>query len=458
MGKRILSLVLIIVMMPILSHQVQAKTDEEYLMEIQETINLIHELYVGEGVTKEELYQSALDGIESKLDDYSGIYTQEEAMDLVSTLQSDYVGIGVGVQMVEDAIVITQVFEGGDALEEGVMLNDQIIRVNGEDVLGQDIDTVVSKIKGPEGTFVNVDLQRGNRVISLTIERRQIMIPSIEAIDLRAMDESMDETFIQQVAGYRVDSFSEGTDEQLRQAILEKEEEGLEYVILDMRDNTGGYLDTAVNIGKFLIPEGVITSLVSKNGESQVYRSYLEDPSVKIVLLVNGNSASATEIFAAAVKESGAGVVIGETTFGKGVAQAFYQTNSGQIVKLTTEEFLSRDGNKINGVGVVPDIIVDMPEYILPEDRLYIGDQSQQVKVAEELLYYLGYLDEMPDESYERATFEAVKQFQADVGLYSYGVCDYTTQTALNVTYLEARENNDLQMQRAIEWIKEDKK
>ncbi len=456
MGKRIISLLLIIVMMPILSYQVQAKTDEEYLMEIQETINLIHELYVGDGVTKEELYQSALDGIETKLDDYSGIYTQEEAMNLVSTLQSDYVGIGVGVQMVNDTIIITQIFEGGGALEEGVMLNDQIIRVNGEEVIGQDIDTVVTKIKGPEGTFVNIDLQRGNRVISLTIERRQIVIPSIEAIDLRAIDESIDEAFIQQVAGYRVDSFSEGTDEQLRQAILEKE--GLEYMILDMRDNTGGYLDTAVNIGKFLIPKGVITSLVSKNGESQVYRSYLENPSVKIVLLVNGNSASATEIFAAAVKESGIGVVIGETTFGKGVAQAFYQTNSGQIVKLTTEEFLSRDGNKINGVGVVPDIIVDMPEYILPKDRLYIGDQGQQVKVVEELLYYLGYLEEMPDESYERATFEAVKKFQADVGLYSYGVCDYTTQAALNASYIKEKESNDLQMQRAIEWIKEDKK
>ncbi len=456
MGKRIISLLLIIVMMPILSYQVQAKTDEEYLMEIQETINLIHELYVGDGVTKEELYQSALDGIETKLDDYSGIYTQEEAMNLVSTLQSDYVGIGVGVQMVNDTIIITQIFEGGGALEEGVMLNDQIIRVNGEEVIGQDIDTVVTKIKGPEGTFVNIDLQRGNRVISLTIERRQIVIPSIEAIDLRAIDESIDEAFIQQVAGYRVDSFSEGTDEQLRQAILEKE--GLEYVILDMRDNTGGYLDTAVNIGKFLIPEGVITSLVSKNGESQVYRSYVKNPSVKIVLLVNGNSASATEIFAAAVKESGIGVVIGETTFGKGVAQAFYQTNSGQIVKLTTEEFLSRDGNKINGVGVVPDIIVDMPEYILPKDRLYIGDQGQQVKVVEELLYYLGYLEEMPDESYERATFEAVKKFQADVGLYSYGVCDYTTQAALNASYIKEKESNDLQMQRAIEWIKEDKK
>jgi carboxyl-terminal processing protease len=456
MGKKGLSLLLIIVMMPILSYQVQAKTDEEYLMEIQETINLIHELYVGDGVTKEELYQSALDGIETKLDDYSGIYTQEEAMNLVSTLQSDYVGIGVGVQMVNDTIIITQIFEGGGALEEGVMLNDQIIRVNGEEVIGQDIDTVVTKIKGPEGTFVNIDLQRGNRVISLTIERRQIVIPSIEAIDLRAIDESIDEAFIQQVAGYRVDSFSEGTDEQLRQAILEKE--GLEYMILDMRDNTGGYLDTAVNIGKFLIPKGVITSLVSKNGESQVYRSYLENPSVKIVLLVNGNSASATEIFAAAVKESGIGVVIGETTFGKGVAQAFYQTNSGQIVKLTTEEFLSRDGNKINGVGVVPDIIVDMPEYILPKDRLYIGDQGQQVKVVEELLYYLGYLEEMPDESYERATFEAVKKFQADVGLYSYGVCDYTTQAALNASYIKEKESNDLQMQRAIEWIKEDKK
>ena len=456
MGKKIVSLLLVFVLLPLAGHQIEAKTDEQYLLEIQEAINIIHELYVGEGVTKDELYQSALDGIETKLDDYSGIYTQEEAMELISSLDSEYVGIGIVVQMYEDGIHIVQLFEGGDALEEGLMINDRILRVDGEEVSGENIENVISKIKGPKGTFVTLEVQRGDQILSYIIERRQVTIPSVETIDLSKIDSSFETKYNQKVAAFSIDSFSDGTDEQLRQILLNNK--GLEYMILDMRDNTGGYLETVVNMGKYLIPEGVITSLVNKNGESHVERSYIQEPPVKIVLLVNGNSASATEIFAAAVKESGVGVVIGETTFGKGVAQSFYQTHSGQVMKLTTEEFLSRDGNKINGIGVEPDIIVDMPEYIYPEDRLYIGDESAQVKVAEDLLYFLGYLKETPDTSYERSTFEAVKKFQAEVGLYAYGVCDYTTQEALNRSYQKEKENNDLQMQRAIEWIKENEK
>ncbi len=456
--KKIISVLTVAMMLTMFGHPIEAKTDEEYLIEIQETVNLINELYVGDEVTKDELYESAIKGIESMLDAYSGIYTQEEAMELVSTLNSDYVGIGVGVQMIDGEVYITQVFDGGDAKDKGVMINDQLIRVNGEEVKGQDLDSVVSKIQGPEDTTVDIELLRGEQTIALTVERRHIMISSVEPLDLKQIDSSIDSAIQSQVAAYTIDTFSEGTDEQLFDIIKVKKEAGVKYLLLDMRDNTGGYLETAVNMGKVLLPEGIITSLVNKEGESFVYRSYIEEPPFKIVLLVNGNSASATEIFAAAVKESGVGVVIGEQTFGKGVAQTFYQTNSGQIVKLTTEEFLSRDGNAIHGIGVKPDIVVDMPEYIFAQDRLYIGDNSPQVKVVEELLSYLGYLNEAPDETFERATFEAVKKFQADAGLYSYGVCDYTTQIALNTVYIQSKQTRDPQIQRAIDWIVEDAK
>ncbi len=145
--KKIISMLTVAMMLSMFGHPIEAKTDEEYLIEIQETVNLINELYVGDEVTKDELYESALKGIESMLDAYSGIYTQEEAMELVSTLNSDYVGIGVGVQMIDGEVYITQVFDGGDAKDKGVMINDQLIRVNGEDVKGQDLDSVVSKSK-----------------------------------------------------------------------------------------------------------------------------------------------------------------------------------------------------------------------------------------------------------------------------------------------------------------------
>ncbi len=457
--KQIISVCVIIPMVLSLNvYSIEAKTDEEYLLEIQAVINLINQVYVGSDITKEDLYEGVFDGLNTKLDNYSGIYTQAEVEELLAPLNSEYIGVGIGIQMVDGKFYINDVFEGGDALEKGVAVNDQVIRINGESVQGKELDEVISKIKGPENTAVFMELKRGNETIQVSIERRKMEKSSVERIDLARFNPMIDENFGNKVAAYSISTFAEATDEQIDKIIQEKQGEGVEYLLLDMRDNTGGYLETAINLGRSLIPEGDIITLVDKKTERFVFRSELKEPPFKIVLLINGKSASATEVFAGAVKESGVGVVIGETSYGKGVAQNFYQTGSGKVVKLTAEEFLSRDGNKIQGVGVEPDIYVDMPEYIRPGQVVYLGDQTEQVKKIEDLLYYLGYLEGAPNDVYDEMTVKAVKEFQTASGLNAYGIGDAKTQEALNIVYFNTKRVKDLQMQKAIEWIQEDMK
>ena len=138
------------------------------------------------------------------------------------------------------------------------------------------------------------------------------------------------------------------------------------------------------------------------------------------------------------------------------MAQNLYKVGEDYFVKLTTQEFYSPNGNKINGVGVTPNIIVDLPEFIFSDKRMFVTDKDEQIKNAEGILATLGYFNEVPDDTYTNATFKAVWAFQEATGLYPYGVCDFTTQARLNTEYRLALQKNDLQIKEAIKWIVED--
>jgi len=260
----------------------------------------------------------------------------------------------------------------------------------------------------------------------------------------------------EKVAAYQLTSFADKSDEDLSVEIKKSIAAGATYLLLDMRNNGGGYLETVENISKEILPAGNIVTLKDKEGTSTTTKSSLAKAPFTIVLLVNGSSASATEIFAAAVKDSNVGVILGEKTYGKGVAQSIYQVGTDYYTKVTTQEFYSPKGNKINGVGVTPDIIVDIPSLITVEERLFIGDKKAEVKNVEDILAFLGYFEETPDEKFTGATFTAIKDFQKSVGLYAYGVGDFTTQNKLNLEYSKAFASNDVQLKRAIEWIEKD--
>ncbi|MBN2221154.1 MAG: S41 family peptidase, partial [Vallitaleaceae bacterium] len=407
--------------------------------------------YSGSEVTRKELFEAAMKGMTGILDDYSVFYTEEESKTFLDSLSSNYVGIGVQIQSINNQLVITEVFEGGAAKESGIQVNDIIFKVENESIEGFDMNTVVSKIVGEEGTYVNIEFMRGSESLVLELERRKIHIPTV-------VRKNLDEVYpeyagiMDRVAFVEISSFSDETDEDMALLSTQLQAEGIEFLIIDMRGNGGGYLQTAINLGNLLIPKGQILRLVDKKGIESIYESPLEKAPFSMAILVDEQSASATEIFSAAAQDSKIATIIGETTYGKGVAQYIFPLASDHLVKLTSQEFYSRENKKINGVGVIPDIEVKNPNAIYSEIKLYSGDQNEEVEQVEEILSYLGYFKEKPDQKFDYKTAAAVKAFQSEVGLYSYGVCDFTTQRKLNEELNKELAVKDLQIHAALEF------
>lgn len=454
--SRSFSLLMIMILTTLNMSFATAKTTDEYLEDVKELVELIEANYVGDEVSEQQLFEAAMEGMVNELDSYSEFYNKEEAAEFLSSLAGSFVGIGVGLNYINDEIVITEVFEGGAAKEGGVIVNDIIVQVNDDVITPENIDSMVNRIIGDEGTYVRVTFKRGNETYELKLERRRIEIPTVIAVDISNYLDERDVNLLNEVAAYKVTSFSENTDETLIIEIRAAIAAGKDYLLLDMRGNGGGYINTALNMARELVPEGVICTIVEKSGEEYTYNSNLKDPKMEVVMLLDGNSASATELFAAAVKDAGVGVIIGEQSYGKGVGQTIFDVNDDYKVKLTIFEYFSRNGYKINGIGVAPTIEVDMPEYIYSEDRFYTTDVDPQIKNVEGILSFLGYFNEEPNETYTYETYLAVKKFQADTGLYSYGVCDFGTQSMLNNQYTAAKLIKDIQLEEALNWIEDD--
>lgn len=431
---------------------VQAETSQEYADEMKVVMDFIEENYAGGEVDREALFEGAMDGMMSVLDDYSTFFNEEEAKAFEDSINQVFVGIGVRLEVVRDDVRIIEVFDGGAAKEAGIQMNDVITHVNGEPVDASDLTKVVNRVIGEEGTTVDITFRRNTTSFTETLERRQVIIPTVVEEDVTDIGATLPEELTGLVAEVEISSFSTDLDERLLQIVEDEKEKGVKYLIMDMRNNGGGYLNTAVSMGQALLPKGVITTLTDNSGRSVSYSSELEEAPMQLVVLVNRYSASATEIFSAAVKDSGAGAVIGETTFGKGVAQNLYTTESGHKVKLTIQEFFSPKGNKINGVGVVPTVEVYTPDYVASDVRLMAGDTGEQVANMKGILKALGYLEEA-DDIYDGDAYNAIMAFQADAGLYPYGVCDYTTQSYLNRAYMEYKKTDDVVMQAAFDWI-----
>lgn len=454
--RRLMSLAIILVLVLSSNVAVSAKETSEFLEDFGDLIEMIMNSYAGGDVTEEELFEAAMDGMASILDDYSVFYNDEEAQTFIDSLSSEYVGIGVRIKMIADQVVITEVFEGGAAYDAGLQANDIISKVSGEDASLYELNELVSKIVGDEGTYVTIEFLRAGEAFTLELERRFVHIPSVTTLELDQEDLGLTEEQAGKIHSIAVSSFKDETDDDFIEEVNKATELGVDYLLIDMRENGGGYLSSAVHMLETVVPEGNIVTLISKEGTNTTYESELDEVPFQVVLLVNENSASASEIFAAAIKENGDGVVIGEQTFGKGVAQNIYHIGDDYLMKMTTSEFFSPNMNKINTIGVEPDVIVDTPEYVYSDKRFYKSDVDEEIINVEGMLKFMGYFNEEPDDTYTESTFYAVKSFQADKGLYAYGVCDYTTQSKINSEYMLAVENNDVQLQAAIDWIVED--
>lgn len=311
----------------------------------------LDKFYLGEINDEDKMKEYAIKGYVAGLgDEYTEYLTKDEYEELMIDVNGNYVGIGI--YMTQDRygnIVVLLPIEGSPAEKAGIKTGDIIVKVNGEDVTDMDLSIVSNKVKGEEGSTVELEIQREKEIITKTVERKIIEINQISA---KVIDNNI---------GYvQILSFDGESAKEFETKLKELLDKGIKSLIVDVRDNGGGIVTEATDISELFLPKDkTIMIEVDKEGKEKIIKSEKEavvDSNIKVAILANENSASASEIFIGALKDNNVAKVIGEKTFGKGVMQEIVPMTTGGALKLTIREFKTPSGNKINNEGITPDI------------------------------------------------------------------------------------------------------
>lgn len=315
-------------------------------------------------VSEDNLVDGALKGLFEGLNDpYSQYYTSDEFQSLKEQTSGSFVGIGVyiGVNPQDNKLTIISPIEGSPASKAGIKSGDIVLKVDGESVDSKKIDEVIKNIKGKENTKVNLTVQRSEEELSFDITRETIVTKSVS-------NEVMDDNI-----GYlRITSFDENTYKEFKENLSELQSKEVKGLVIDLRDNPGGLLDVCVDIADDLIGKGTIVYTKDNTGNKEYYKSDDKEIDMPIAVLINGGSASASEILTAALVDNEKAIAIGETSFGKGLVQSVKGLKDGTGYKLTTAQYFTPNGDYINGKGITP--------------KIQEKDENQQLKSALEYI------------------------------------------------------------------------
>jgi carboxyl-terminal processing protease len=305
---------------------------------------------------EEKSYEKALKGyLEGIGDPYTVFFTPEEYKKFIDDIETAYEGIGIAIGKSGEHTVVIAPIKNTPAERAGMLSGDIIIEVDGQDIEGMPLDYAVHLLRGKEGTWVELKVLRGNQTLTFRVQRAYIEIPSVEYKRLGPI-------------GYiKITTFSEHLPEDFKYALEALMDEELKGLILDVRDNPGGLLSSVFNICEYFI-SGTVMRMVFRNGlqlpigtSGSAEFSTVPDE-LPVVLLVNRGTGSASEILASALKYHKRAVLVGTNTFGKGSVQSVANLKNGGFLKLTTAYYYTPDGKKIDGVGILPDIVVDDPQ------------------------------------------------------------------------------------------------
>lgn len=386
-------------------------------------------------------------------DEHAEFYTPDEYKAMTEDIAGAFSGIGVTIRDHENGVLILSVIEDGPAFKAGIMANDYIIGVNGQSVVGMTTAQVRELIVGETGTEVKVKVLRGKEELEVTCVRDTVAVSQLET-----------EMINDKTAYIRLLQFTSNSPAEMEAYVKELRSKSVKNVVLDLRDNPGGDIQAAIDIANIFISAGQIGELRYKDEtKNTVIRSdNFQAPNFKMVVLVNENSASASEFLAMAIQSRGAGKILGTQTFGKGSMQVLNRAVTGAGFKYTIGEFYSYKGQRINTIGVTPDILVENETTPVDEeafaeidfDRVAEGAQGGEMTLAlEQRLKALGYLEEA-DEVYDDATSEAVSRFQAVVGHEVNGIPGFYDYLFLNdYNYEDLEVVIDNQMKAAIDYF-----
>lgn len=433
----------------------------------------VSELYLDDSYTKEkvmiggvaELLSDLLDNNEEllvevlkkafeNLDDYSEFYTAEEYKQFSDQLNNTFYGIGVTMrQEGNDYVEITGFAESSDNAEKaGFKIGDKISKVNGQDVTGLTMSEVRSLIIGEEGTKVNITVLRDGKEISLTATR--------VAINSATVSDGILEGNI----GYiQISTFGTDTAEEFSKSLDYMRENKVKKIILDLRNNGGGLVSAAISIAQDIVPKGKIVDVKFRQSVyDMTYTSNLSKKEFDFVVLVNDNTASASEILSSAIQDSGAGKLLGIQTFGKAVIQNTYPLDNGSVFKLTTGQYITRNGKEINHIGLTPDIKVeneytdiDLSSYAQFDykTRSALGAKNENVQAAKERLSMLGFYSGNIDDVFDSGLRESVSGFQKANQLFSYGVLDVPTEELIEDYASQLKIMDDKQLEAAYKYF-----
>lgn len=426
---------------------------------LEEIIRLVREHY-REPVPAERLWRGAIRGaLEAVGDPYTTYMDPDEYRAFQDSIEQRLVGIGVRVEMVGSYLTVTSPIKGSPAEKAGILAGDRILAVDGTSVVGLPLSEAVGRIHGKAGTPVRLKIERPkeSRVFEVTITRAEVQVPVVETA-----------TPADGVGLIRIHSFNESLPALFDGAYQNLRRAGVRGLILDLRDNPGGFLDSSLQLAGRFIPRGrTVVVEVGRDGKRREIRSPGSTDPIRlpVVVLVNGGSASASEVLAGALQDYGLATVVGTTTFGKGSIQQQIPVTGGGVLKITVARYLTPGGREVDGHGLDPDVRV---EPLKPDPArtgpltfsrvLRTGTVGLDVLAVQQRLNDLGLAHLSEDGVYGPATEQAVRALQRSLGLPETGVVDAATLGRLNERVAQRAHEltkRDVQEERAVQVLRE---
>ena len=346
------------------------------LAKINKIENLIDQYYLFD-IDKNKQQEGAVEGYVKALGDpYSEFLTKEEMDSLNQQTEGEYAGVGIVVTPSETgAITVVSAIKGSPAFEKGIKKDDIILKINGKDYNASQMNDAVKVMKGKPNTDVKLTIARmenkTSKIFDVNITRRMISLTTVNSQKIGDI-------------GYiNITQFDRKTDKEFIEQYENLKKQNVKSIVLDLRNNPGGLLDSTVKIADYLLPKGVIVKTVDKNKKEDIQKSDASEQNLPMVVLVNGSSASASEILTGALKDYKKATIVGEKTFGKGIVQTIIPMEKGKELKLTISEYFSPKGNKIHKQGITPDVVIKLNEKAKGIGVEYMKEDNQLQKALE---------------------------------------------------------------------------
>lgn len=399
------------------------------------------------------LLRGAVQGVVDAVGDpRTGFYDARELENFLIQTEGSFGGIGVRIIEVSGEIVVFETISHSPATAAGILPGDHIVRAGARELSGVGLETAAEILRGEKGSSIALSIKRPGRddELNLTLVRDEVKVDTVFS------------HWEQQGLGYiRISNFDSNTGATFTEQLHKLESGGLHKgLILDLRDNPGGQVVEAVKVARMIVPEGEITRLVGRDGEVRnIYHSAAPAKDYPIVVLVNEDTASAAEILAGALQDREAALLVGVNTYGKATVQQLEDIEGGHALLLTVAHYLTPAGRDINGVGLEPDIVVEIPpllryyRYFFP-GLLSRGAYGTNVQLLQEMLAELGYEPDLGG-YFDEATAEALSEFQIAAGLEASGSFDDLTWVQLREAFENIARERDPQLGRAVELMEQ---